>query len=372
MWNCSVVRRLGAFGLGSLLLALTAFAGTKSLPEDMKCGTTSRPYYVWRMKGDDVEGECTTDTRTGTAVPGACDVGMQFWDTDDDLLYVCDPMNTWTLAPGSVGPTGATGPAGATGVAGATGATGPTGATGATGGVGATGATGAVGGVGATGVTGATGAAGGVGATGATGAAGGVGATGATGAAGGVGATGATGAAGAVGATGATGTGATGAAGETGAAGATGPGARKVGIGPVNSGATILCNGYSASTWNEFSGYDYVELPTEDWTFDVTDIDGAVSISFTADQGSDSLPIWSVRLVDTTGGGTSVICQSSTVTNGSTQTQVDLCGVTETVANWPATWSTTKTYSLQWSYTGACAGTGDRIAFGAWYMVITE
>ena len=46
---------------------------------------------------------------TATSVPGTCSLGDLFWDSDDNLLYVCDPANSYVLVTGGSGaPTTAT------------------------------------------------------------------------------------------------------------------------------------------------------------------------------------------------------------------------------------------------------------------------
>lgn len=42
----------------------------------------------------------------GETLPSTCaDVGTFFWDSDDNLLYICDPANTWTAVGGGSGST---------------------------------------------------------------------------------------------------------------------------------------------------------------------------------------------------------------------------------------------------------------------------
>lgn len=113
----------------------------------------------------------TKPAKAGTATPGTCTVGEQFFETDATAgsnIWLCTATNVWTQIAGTGGVTGPTGPTGTSGATGAQGPTGPAGATGATG-TGTTGATGPTGSAGSNGSTGATGPTGAAGATGATG-----------------------------------------------------------------------------------------------------------------------------------------------------------------------------------------------------------
>lgn len=140
-------------------------------------------------------------------MPAPLTPGIAFYNTDPASLRMefaalntnCAIVGNVFSCAGSVGPTGATGPAGATGVSGSTGAKGDQGAIGPAGPTGPTGASGVAGATGPAGINGTNGAVGPTGATGATGPTGIQGPAGATGPAGPAGATGATGATGAAG-----------------------------------------------------------------------------------------------------------------------------------------------------------------------------
>lgn len=84
------------FVLSSILLSsLPALSQNR---HDPRYHDGCNPEYIMRMasSGDIFqEFECQTDCRNSATKPGSCDIGMTYWDTDDNELCLCDPANTW-------------------------------------------------------------------------------------------------------------------------------------------------------------------------------------------------------------------------------------------------------------------------------------